>query len=96
VLGAGAILYSLCTIYELGVLHLIPMPTHLTLDLASGVLLAASPWLFGFSEQVWAPHLVLGLFEIGASLTTRRVPSDAEDVRAARPAGVRTSGAHGA
>src|SRR4051812_47089567 len=48
VLGAGAILYSLCTDYELGLLRLIPMATHLMLDLGSGVLLALSPWLFGF------------------------------------------------
>src|SRR4051794_24660598 len=59
VLGAGAILYSLCTDYELGILRLIPMPAHLMLDLGSGVLLALSPWLFGFHERVWAPHVVV-------------------------------------
>jgi hypothetical protein len=75
VLGAGAILYSLFTDYELGVVRRIPMPVHLTLDLASGVLLAVSPWLFGFADYVWAPHLVLGLFEVGVSLTTQKTPT---------------------
>jgi hypothetical protein len=76
VLGAGAILYSVFTDYELGLVRSIPMPTHLMLDLGSGVLLAASPWLFGFADYVWEPHLILGLFEIGAALMTSRVPAD--------------------
>ena len=74
ILGAGAILYSLLTDYELGVMRAIPMPVHLFLDAASGALLAASPWLLGFSDRVWLPHVILGLFEIGAALTTRTIP----------------------
>jgi hypothetical protein len=74
VLGAGAIVYSFFTDYELGMIRVIPMPVHLVLDAGSGVLLAASPWLFGFADQVWIPHLVFGLFEIGAALTTRTAP----------------------
>ncbi len=50
------------------------MPTHLTLDLLSGVLLAASPWLFGFSGFVYVPHLVLGVLEVGAALMTKTTP----------------------
>lgn len=74
VLGAGAIGYSLITDYELGLVHLIPMPTHLVLDAASGCLLAASPFLFGFSGQIWVPYVVLGALEVGASLMTRTHP----------------------
>ena len=75
VLGAGAILYSLITDYEYSVSKTISMRTHLTLDLLSGILLAASPWLFGFSDFVYLPHLILGILEIGASLMTERAPS---------------------
>jgi hypothetical protein len=70
ILGVSAIGYSLCTQYEYGVYPVISMPTHLTLDAGSGILLAASPWLFGFADYVWAPHLIVGLFEIGAAATT--------------------------
>jgi hypothetical protein len=52
----------------------IPMPTHLWLDVGSGALLAISPWLFGFASVVFVPHLIFGLLEIGAGLTTRTVP----------------------
>lgn len=73
-LGAGALVYSLLTDYELGVVRRIPMPAHLTLDLLSGIVLAASPWLFGFSAFVWVPHLVLGVLEVGAALMTKTKP----------------------
>jgi len=75
ILGAGAIIYSLMTNYELGATNAISMRTHLTLDLVSGILLAASPWLFGFADYVYAPHLVLGILEIGAALMTKREPA---------------------
>jgi SPW repeat len=75
VLGAGVILYSMLTDYEMGVTRKISMRTHLTLDMIGGALLAASPWIFGFADYVWAPHLILGLLEIGASLMTKTTPS---------------------
>ncbi len=73
-LGGGAIVYSLLTNYELGVVGLISMPTHLILDAMGGLLLAASPWMFGFAEYIWMPHLVLGLAELGAAIFTRTQP----------------------
>jgi hypothetical protein len=77
VLGLGAIVYSLLTDYELGVSPMIPMPTHLWLDVGSGVLLAISPWLFGFASVVFLPHLIFGVFEVGAGLMTRTHPDRA-------------------
>jgi hypothetical protein len=74
ILGMSVILYSLMTDYELGMSDNISMRTHLTLDLMSGILLAASPWIFGFADVVSTPHLVLGLAEVGAALMTRTHP----------------------
>jgi hypothetical protein len=70
-LGIAALLYSLCTDYELGAFKLLPMRAHLGIDFLSGLLLAASPWIFQFSDRVYMPHLVLGILEIGAALMTR-------------------------
>jgi len=78
-LGVGTIGYSLLTDYELGLFKIIPMPMHLALDAANGALLAASPWLFGFAEEVSAPHLGLGLFEIGVMASSQTTPARAVD-----------------
>jgi general stress protein CsbA len=75
ILGAALIGASLLTDYELGVVRMIPMPVHLLLDVAAGVLLAVSPWLFGFADRVFWPHLVVGVLEIGAGLMTRTRPA---------------------
>jgi len=77
-LGAAILIMSLITNYELSLAKVIPMPLHLGVDAAGGLLLAASPWLFGFADQVFWPHLIIGLLEIGAALTTRTTPNAAE------------------
>jgi hypothetical protein len=74
ILGAGVILYSFFTDYELGVAKSISMPAHLWLDGLGGALLAVSPWLFGFADLIVWPHLLLGLLEIVAALTTHTRP----------------------
>ena len=74
ILGLSAIGYSLFTDYELGVSRSIPMKTHLALDIASGIFLALSPWIFGFSDYVYIPHLILGIAEVGAGIMTNPTP----------------------
>ncbi len=72
--GAGATAYSLLTDYELGLVKVMPMPLHLALDAASGVLLASSPWLFGFADKgsrYWLPHALVGATEILAAATSK-------------------------
>jgi hypothetical protein len=70
ILGVFMLIYSLMTDYELGLSDNISMRTHLIIDFISGVLLAASPWIFGFAGEVYLPHLVLGIAEIGAAVLT--------------------------
>ena len=74
VIGVAIIGMSLLTRYELSVAKLIPLRVHLGADMATGVLLAASPWLFGFASVIWWPHLLVGLMEIAVVLMTRRTP----------------------
>jgi hypothetical protein len=93
VLGAGAIVYSMFTNYELGLVRVLQMPAHLMLDIGSGVLLAVSPWLFSFSDRAWAPHLIVGLIEIGTALMTRCVPAHARGSLSTVGLRRRTSGA---
>lgn len=78
VVGALMLLQSVMTDYELSLANVLPMSAHLAMDAIAGIVLAASPWLFGFADVIWWPHLLLGLGEIGAALTTethRREPA---------------------
>ena len=77
-IGVGAIFYSIITDYELGLFKIIPMPGHLMIDLIAGIFLAASPWIFGFADFIFWPHLILGILEIGASLMTKKHPQKME------------------
>jgi hypothetical protein len=72
--GVAALVYSAFTDYELGVVKRLQMPVHLWLDAISGVFLAVSPWLFGFDNEVWIPHVALGALEIVAAVITDTVP----------------------
>lgn len=64
VLGGTLLLYSLFTNYEMGMVKVIPMRVHLLLDVILGIFLALSPWIFGFSNRIFLPYLVLGIIEI--------------------------------
>jgi hypothetical protein len=74
VFGAGAILYSVVTAYELGLLKILPMPMHLILDGLGGAVLAASPFLFGFADRLLWPHVLFGLFSVVACFVTHFEP----------------------
>lgn len=72
--GGIATAQSLMTDYELGLVKVIPMRSHLALDAASGAMVAASPWLFGFAgngRKYWLPHVIVGATEILAAATTK-------------------------
>jgi len=75
-LGIAGLAVTFFTDHEYGVVRKIPMIGHLWVDGLSGLLLAASPWVFGFADVVWIPHLVLGLTEFVAALVTKTVPSN--------------------
>jgi hypothetical protein len=73
--GVGILAYSLFTDYEMGAIKKLPLSGHLSLDFIAGLILAISPWLFGFAHLVFAPHLVIGLVFVGLAILTPRVPS---------------------
>lgn len=78
-LGAGIIAYSLLTNYGLSAARVIPYRVHLGLDVAGGLLLLVSPWLFGFADLIWWPHVLVGLLElvvVALSDKAEPVPTD--------------------
>ncbi|WP_242928498.1 SPW repeat domain-containing protein [Pontibacter vulgaris] len=79
--GSLVLLQTILTDFEAGIIRMLPMQTHLMMDFAIGVLLALSPWLFGFADKVYTPHVIFGVFAILASLTTHRSPSTSYRVK---------------
>jgi len=71
IIGIVLFLMALCTRYGLGVVKIIPFKMHVAMDVVAGLLLALSPWIFGFHHYIWLPHLILGILEMGAALMTR-------------------------
>lgn len=64
ILGSGTILYSACTSYEFGFIKMLPVKTHLMIDFISGLLLASSPWIFKFNDNIFLPHFITGILAI--------------------------------
>ncbi|HEY8584205.1 MAG TPA: SPW repeat protein [Capillimicrobium sp.] len=77
IIGIAVILQSLVTDYEFSVTRLLPLRAHLMVDVVAGVVLAASPFVFGFADEglnAWLPHVVFGIGLIGAGLMTQPDP----------------------
>jgi hypothetical protein len=72
--GVLTLIMSLLTKYEFSILKLIGMNTHLIIDFLAGIFLAVSPWLLHFNEQVYLPHLIVGILEILVVLITDKKP----------------------
>lgn len=72
--GVVILIMSLMTNYEAGAMKVVPMRIHLTLDVIAGIFLAASPWLFRFSNEVSTPHVIVGILAICSGLFTETRP----------------------
>lgn len=72
--GGAALVYSPLTNYELGIVPVFSMRQHLILDAAWGAMLAGSPWMFDFADQVWLPHIIVGLGELAVVALSSAVP----------------------
>lgn len=71
ILGIFTIFLSLQTDYEAGIYKLLPMETHIYIEILSGLFLALSPWILGFSANVFLPHLLFGGLFMFLALTTK-------------------------
>jgi hypothetical protein len=79
--GIATLLMSAITDYEGGLIKILPMGAHLTMDVIAGIFLAASPWLLGYSGQVFLPHLIVGIMEIGVVLFSEKTSQHSGSVR---------------
>ena len=90
VVGAAATVYALLTDYEFGLKRVLPMRTHLALDVVAGIALAATPFVTRASKRGarhWLPHAVIGANEVFLAFTTKERPPRARRLRAWAPKG---------
>lgn len=73
--GTSATAYSLMTDYERGIVKVLPMKAHLTLDaLSGGTLIGAAMIMDDEDPEVRATLAAIGAWEIAAALLTRTHP----------------------
>ncbi|UHG94255.1 SPW repeat domain-containing protein [Spirosoma oryzicola] len=79
--GGLVLLLAVVTDYEGGLSKKLLMMLHLAFDRLIGSLLGASPWLLGFADRIFLPHLILGLLLLALGLLTERLPANKKTVR---------------
>jgi hypothetical protein len=82
ILGVIIILSELTARGSFSGVGFISMRAHIGLDVILGAFLAASPWLFSFTDEganAWVPHLVVGIAIIGYALATSPNPRAANE-----------------
>lgn len=72
--GLFLIVQNLFTAWEYSLAKVIPASTHVVLDYFAGAFLAFSPWLLGYAEVIYLPHLFVGLYIIGQAIVSSTVP----------------------
>jgi hypothetical protein len=79
IIGILIILSELTVKGSFSGMGVVPMSFHIAQDVIVGLFLAASPWIFGFSDlkaNAWVPHLIVGLLVAGYALVTRTTADD--------------------
>ncbi|HSH38735.1 MAG TPA: hypothetical protein VK993_08110 [Chthoniobacterales bacterium] len=78
VLGVLSVLYSVATAYELGLVKVLSMRTHLRTDYVVALTFVASPFVFGFihgSTRQWLPHIGAAIFVLIVTTLTQTEPT---------------------
>lgn len=84
VIGVFLLVNELMTTSPSSPIKVIPMRVHIPIEIVTGIILAASPWLFGFAdldENAWVPHLIVGILVAGYALITDPTDSTRSDAR---------------
>ena len=76
--GIGVLLFTLALVtdYELGAVHILPLSTHISIDVAIGITLLMSPWMIGFDDLPHHLYLIAGASLLAVAAFTVRLPKN--------------------
>lgn len=72
--GVLSLVMTIFTNHETGMIKILPLQIHLTLDVLAGFVLLIAPFLYKFYPLVVWPHVVFGLLLMGAGIFTKGSP----------------------
>jgi hypothetical protein len=73
-LGWLQIIMAVFSRHELGFIKVFPVSMHCFLDVIAGGFLLSSPFLYGFTDQIWIPQFLCGLILFLLGVFTRQSP----------------------
>jgi len=71
--GVIILIMSFFTNYEFGAIRKISIINHQMADKSIGVALAISPWIFGFDDVVYGPHMIMGFICMAVPTFTKKI-----------------------
>ncbi len=75
-ISGAALVSTVFTRFEAGVIRVIPFKVHLGLDVAVSVFALAAPWLFGFNDDERARNTFVGVGLFGLLVASLTRPED--------------------
>jgi len=73
-MGVFLLLIAVFSDNKLGFIQVFPMQMNLFLAMMAGFLLLVGPGLYGFYDEIWAPHVILGGLFFFCSIFTQNSP----------------------
>jgi len=77
-----------------GIIGVFPIQMHCTLDTLTGFVLLTTPWLYGFHDRVFLPHLILGAIIFIFGIGTKNSPLINEPHEMLQEGGIGSTDSH--
>src|SRR5476651_33893 len=94
VFGWFSVLMAIFSNTKAGMVGIFPTQMHCTLDTIVGFVIMVAPWLYGFHDRVFIPHLILGAIIFIMGVFTKGSPLTCEPHEMLKEGGITSTDAH--
>ncbi len=92
--GWVLLIMTIFTDFKPGFIKVLPLLMHCFLQMMAGFIILVSPFLYAFSDQVYLPHLILGLIMFIVAVFDQKSPFINEPHVPLKEAGITSLDAH--